>query len=77
MAKVIFYEKPGCSGNERQKALLVRAGHQLDVRDLLTHPWTEAELAAFLVDLPVEDWFDRSAPRVKSGEVRPAGLDPG
>ncbi len=77
MAKIIFYEKPGCSGNERQKALLARAGHQLEVRDLLSHTWTEAELGAFLGDLPVEDWFDRTAPRVKAGEVRPAGLPRG
>ena len=35
MADVIFWEKPGCAGNARQKALLAAAGHRLKVRDLL------------------------------------------
>lgn len=74
MAHVIFYEKPGCGGNERQKALLRAAGHDLEVRDLLTHPWTPTELRAFLAGVPVAEWFNRTAPRVKSGEVVPEAL---
>ena len=35
MAKIIFYEKPGCGGNARQKALLLASGHELEVRNLL------------------------------------------
>ncbi len=34
MAHIIFYEKPRCLGNARQRALLEAAGHDLDVRDL-------------------------------------------
>ena len=30
MAKVIFYEKPGCKNNTKQKTLLKAAGHQLN-----------------------------------------------
>lgn len=29
MAHLVFYEKPGCAGNARQKALLRAAGHTL------------------------------------------------
>ena len=76
MATVIFYEKPGCAGNARQKDLLRRAGHELDTRDLLTWPWTVSELRAFFTDLPVAEWFNRTAPRVKSGEVVPEALPP-
>jgi nitrogenase-associated protein len=76
MSKVVFYEKPGCSGNARQKALLVASGHELDVRNLLAEPWTAAELRLFFGDKPVSDWFNTSAPRVKSGEVKPGGLTP-
>jgi len=76
MAHVIFYEKPGCGGNERQKALLRAAGHDLEVRDLLSHPWTEAALRPFLAGVPVADWFNRTAPRVRSGEVVPEALSP-
>lgn len=74
MAHVVFYEKPGCAGNERQKALLRAAGHELEVRDLLRHPWTEGTLRPFLAGLPVADWFDRTAPRVKAREVVPEAL---
>jgi nitrogenase-associated protein len=76
VATVIFYEKPGCAGNARQKELLRRAGHELEVRDLLTWPWTASELRAFFTDLPVADWFNRAAPRVKSGEVVPEAFSP-
>jgi len=77
MAHVLFYEKPGCAGNARQKELLRAAGHTLEVRDLLTHPWTAEELRLFFRDLPVADWFNRSSPGVKSGEIVPEALGPG
>ena len=53
MAELTFYEKPGCQGNARQKALLRSAGHQLTVRNLLTEPWTAERLQGFFGDLPV------------------------
>ncbi len=40
MKTLIFYEKPGCIGNARQKALLEQEGFALDVRSLLATPWT-------------------------------------
>lgn len=76
MAHVVFYEKPGCGGNAKQKATLARSGHHLEVRDLLSHPWTTDELLKFLAPLPPADWFNRSAPKVKSGEVVPETLTP-
>lgn len=75
MAHITFYEKPGCGGNARQKALLQAAGHTLDVRDLLSWPWTAEALLAFLKPLPVAQWFNPAAPRIKSGAVNPAALD--
>jgi len=75
MAKVIFYEKPGCGGNARQKALLQRSGHELEVRNLLSAPWTAELLRSFFGSRPVAEWFNTSSPRVKSGEVVPAGLE--
>ncbi|WP_455222656.1 ArsC/Spx/MgsR family protein [Kaarinaea lacus] len=71
MADVIFYEKPGCINNTRQKKLLKEAGYQLEERNLLTEPWTAARLLAFFNNLPVNAWFNRSAPAVKSGEIEP------
>ena len=74
MTKVVFYEKPGCGGNAKQKALLIAAGHELDVRDLLAEPWTADRLRAYFGAKPVADWFNPSAPRVKSGDIDPAKL---
>jgi nitrogenase-associated protein len=71
MTHLVFFEKPGCGGNARQRALLLAAGHSLERRNLLTAPWTRETLLAFLGPLPVADWFNRAAPRVKSGELRP------
>jgi nitrogenase-associated protein len=76
MATIVFYEKSGCGGNARQRALLQAAGHTLLRRNLLTTPWTQAWLHAFLAPLPVALWFNRAAPRVKSGEVVPEALTP-
>ena len=71
MTHLVFFEKPGCGGNARQRALLLSAGHTLDRRNLLTAHWTRESLLAFLSPLPVAEWFNRAAPRVKNGEVRP------
>jgi nitrogenase-associated protein len=75
MATVIFYEKPGCAGNARQKRLLIDAGHEVEPRNLLTEPWTAQSLRPFFGDRPVADWFNKAAPAVKSGEIDPGSFD--
>ena len=75
MAAVVFYEKSGCTGNARQKALLEAAGHTVDARDLRRVMWTRMRLLRFFHDLPVADWFNRSAPAVKNGDIVPEELD--
>ncbi len=77
MALITFYEKPGCINNARQKKLLRQSGHRLIVMDLLQFAWAPGLLRPFFGDLPVADWFNRSSPRVKSGEVVPEDLDAG
>lgn len=74
MAHIVFYEKPGCGGNARQRALLEDAGHTLDRRSLLDGPWEASTLLAFLGSRPVGDWFNRASPRIKGGEVVPERL---
>ena len=76
MAKVIFYEKPGCGGNARQKALLISSGHELEVRNLLTATWTAKALRAFFGSKPLLEWFNPSSPRIKSGSIKPDTLTP-
>lgn len=75
MAHVLFYEKPGCANNRRQRELIVGSGHSIEVRDLLSTPWDRAKLLPFLKDKPIEAWFNRASPRVKSGEIDPSSMD--
>jgi nitrogenase-associated protein len=75
MTHIVFYEKPGCGGNARQRSALLAAGHTLEQRNLLTTPWTRQALLAFLAPLPVAQWFNRAAPRIQSGELQPDTLD--
>jgi nitrogenase-associated protein len=71
MATVVFFEKPGCINNARQKKLLAASGHTVIAKSILTHPWTAESLLPFFSSKPVSDWFNRASPRVKSGEVAP------
>jgi nitrogenase-associated protein len=75
MTHVIFYEKPGCAGNARQRAALASAGHTITRRSLLETRWTAGELLAFFGSMPVAQWFNRAAPRIKSGALVPEALD--
>jgi len=71
MATVVFFEKPGCINNTKQKALLGHAGHTVDARNLLTHPWTADELLGFFGEMDVPKWFNPNAPDVYNGIVKP------
>ena len=75
LATVLFWEKSGCAGNARQKALLEASGHQVAAHDLRAEAWTAARLRPFFGDRPVAEWFNRNSPRVKSGEIVPEALD--
>jgi nitrogenase-associated protein len=76
MANVIFYEKPGCASNAKQKALLLASGHEVDVRDLLHEAWSVSSLRPFFGAKPVREWFNIASPRVKSGEINPDAINP-
>lgn len=74
MAVIQFYEKSGCSGNRKQKALLEAAGHEVHARDLRDVCWSKDRLLTFLGGLPVAQWFNRAAPAVKDGSIVPEAL---
>jgi nitrogenase-associated protein len=76
MAKIIFYEKPGCAENQKQKNYLVAAGYEIEARDLTAEHWTPAGLRAFFADKPVAEWFDPRAPQILSGEIDPKVANP-
>ena len=77
MAQVIFYEKPGCINNTRQKKLLRQAGHFVIAKSLLTEPWSKKpqKLREFFADKPVVEWFNSSAPDIKKGFINPQGMN--
>lgn len=70
--RILFYEKPGCVNNTKQKKMLQEAGHELVALSLLEEAWSETRLREFFGDKPVNEWFNMSAPQIKSGEVNPA-----
>jgi nitrogenase-associated protein len=72
---IVFYQKPGCQTNGRQKRMLEIAGHTVIAKNLLAEPWTADGLRRFFGATPVATWFNPAAPRVKSGDVIPATLD--
>lgn len=75
MKRVIFYQKPGCGTNGRQRAQLEAAGHYVEARNMLAEPWTAGRLMDFFGETPVASWFNPASPRVKSGEIVPAQVE--
>ncbi|VIO68633.1 hypothetical protein CI1B_22560 [Bradyrhizobium ivorense] len=71
MATILFYQKPGCVTNARQMQALKAAGHDVIAKDILKQPWAAEELRHFFGKMPIASWFNRAAPRIKSGAVNP------
>jgi nitrogenase-associated protein len=55
--------------------MLEAAGHTVMARDLLAEAWTAESLRGFFGVTPVASWFNRAAPRLKSGEIDPEKID--
>ena len=47
---IVFYEKTGCSGNQKQKKVLETNGLSYQTRSLLDTPWTKETLTPFFKD---------------------------
>ena len=71
MKEIIFYEKPGCVTNAKQKRSLQRAGCTLIVKNLLNHDLSQEELLGYLEKRSVSQWFNPNAPAIKKGEIDP------
>jgi nitrogenase-associated protein len=74
---VVFYEKPFCAANAKQKQILRASGCTLIERNLLEHGLEREDLRAFMGDKKVADWFNPAAPAIKNGEIFPETLDEG
>ncbi|BCS54167.1 ArsC/Spx/MgsR family protein [Geobacter sp. SVR] len=75
MSHVIFFTKPGCLTGLKQIETLKEAGHTVEVRNILEHPWTADELLSYFGELQFKQWFNKNAPRIKTGEVNPDEYD--
>ncbi|MBC8318151.1 MAG: hypothetical protein H8E41_09610 [Desulfobulbaceae bacterium] len=74
MAKILFYEKPGCINNEKQKHILLVAGHSLQCVDILKYPWNQDRLLPFINGKKPEQIINNTAPAVKKGSLDPGQL---
>lgn len=72
---VVFYEKPFCAANAKQKQILRQSGCTLIERNLLEHGLDAEALRTFMGDKKVEEWFNPAAPAIKNGEIFPETLD--
>lgn len=70
--QIVFFEKPGCINNTKQKRLLVEHGFVLEEKSLLAEPWTRECLRPYFGNLPIGKWFNMSAPSIKNGTVHPS-----
>jgi len=77
MTRVLFFEKPGCITNRRQKQLLESLGHTVEAHSLVKEAWTAKRLRSYFGTRPVGEWFNKTAPAIKSGEIDPGSLSEG
>lgn len=67
--KIVFYEKPGCLGNKKQKELLKENGLELEVKSILDTKWDKKTLESFFIGLEKHEIVNESAPKIKKGEI--------
>jgi len=67
--KIVFYEKPGCLGNKKQKELLKSNGLEFEVKSILDTKWDKKTLELFFVGLEKNDIVNETAPKIKKGEI--------
>jgi len=72
---VVFYEKPFCAANAKQKQILRASGCTLIERNLLEHGLEKDDLRMFMGESAVSEWFNPAAPAIKNGEISPERLD--
>lgn len=72
---VVFYEKPFCAANAKQKSILRDSGCTIIERNLLEHGLDGDTLRSFMGDKIVSEWFNPAAPAIKNGHLLPDSLN--
>ncbi|QOP40720.1 ArsC/Spx/MgsR family protein [Sulfurimonas marina] len=71
---IIFFEKPGCMGNAKQKQILDLHNISYMTKNILTYPWTKELLESFFDGVAKESIYNPFAPQVKNKEINPKEL---
>ncbi|HFU76519.1 MAG TPA: arsenate reductase family protein [Arcobacter sp.] len=66
---MIFYEKTGCTGNKKQKELLIKNGIDFETRSLLDTKWNKKTLESFFEGLELHEIINQFAPKIKHNEI--------
>jgi nitrogenase-associated protein len=66
---IIFYEKTGCAGNQRQKEVLKKNALPFQTKSLLDTPWTKERLEPFFKGLNKSAMINQFAPKIKNKEL--------
>jgi nitrogenase-associated protein len=74
MTTIQFFGKPNCRNNEKQKMVLRTAGHTVIEHDITSCDFTAYSLRSYFGDIPVVNWFNVTAPAIKTGTVDPSLL---
>ena len=69
MIPIIFYEKPGCVNNTKQKKRLVDFGFNVISTNLLKTSFSKEQLLNFFADKEIKDCINPNAPIVKNKEL--------
>ncbi|GAA0582728.1 ArsC/Spx/MgsR family protein [Caenispirillum bisanense] len=76
MAHVIFYGKPECPANAKQRRQLEAAGHTIEFRDLTVESWTAETLRPYFEGRPVSTWLNKLHPKVRTNAIDPDAQTP-
>lgn len=74
MMEVIFFEKPFCAGNAKQKKLLELYNINYLTKDILTYPWTKELLESFFKNIDKQEIYNPFAPQIKNKEIEVQNL---
>ena len=66
---IVFYEKKGCAGKQRQKKVLETHGLSYQTKSLLDAPWTKESLEPFFQGLNKSAMINQFAPKIKNSEI--------
>lgn len=69
MIPVIFYEKPGCVNNNKQKKSLIDFGFKVICANLLETNFSKDQLLKFFGNKNVKACINNNAPAVKNREI--------